>query len=78
MLVEEVETPISERGAHVIMEVLSEELQVMSLLQVKTLVQVFVLLLLKVSLLKVSEVLSRSAPLTQPQTTTPQTRPGGA
>ena len=48
--------------------VLMEPLQVMSL------VQVFVLLLLKVSLVKVSEVLSLSSPLIRTQTTMPQTR----
>ena len=57
-----------------------EALQVMSLLLlkmlVKALVQVFVLLLR--ALLKVAEVFSLLSPLTQPQTTMPQTRPGGA
>ena len=69
-------TPVSEVRAHVLVEVLSEALQVMSLLHVKTLVEVFVLLMK--ALLKVAEVFSLLSPLTQPQTTTPQTRPGGA
>ena len=62
-------TPVSER-AHVIMEVLSEALQVMSLLLLK--MQVFVLRMK--ALLKVSEVLFLSSSLTRPQTTTPQIR----
>jgi hypothetical protein len=74
---QDVETPISERRAPVLMELLMEALQVMSLLQVKALVQVFVLLLLK-ALLKVAKLFSLLSPLTQPQTTMPQTRPGGA
>ena len=63
---QDVETPISERRAHVLMEVLMEARQVMSLLQVKALVQ-FVLLLK--ALLK---LFSLPSPLTQ--TTMPQTR----
>jgi hypothetical protein len=62
--------------ADVLVGVLMEPLQVMSLLQV--LVQVVVLLLLKVSLLKVAGLFSLLSPPTQPQTTMPQTRPGGA
>ena len=50
-----------------------EALQVMRLLLK---VQVFVLLLK--ALLKAKEVFSLSSPLTRPQTTMPQTRPGGA
>ena len=48
--------------------------RVMEALQVMSLVQV---LLLK-ALLKVAEAFSLLSPLTQPQTTMPQTRPGGA
>ena len=54
--------------------VLMEPLQVMSLL-LEALVQVFVLLLKVKALLKLFSLL---APLTQTQTTMPQTRPGGA
>ena len=68
---QDVETPISERLAHVLMEVLMKALLVMSLLQVKALVQVCVLLLLK-ALLKVARLFSLLSPLTQ--TTMPQTR----
>jgi hypothetical protein len=57
--------------------VLLEPLQVMSLL-LEALVQVFVLLLKVKALLKVAELFSLLSPLTQPQTTMPQTRPGGA
>ena len=64
---QDVETPISERLAHVLMEVLMKALLVMSLLHV----QVFVLLLLK-ALLKVARLFSLLSPLTQ--TTMPQTR----
>ena len=71
---QDVETPALERRAHVIMGVLSEALQVMSLLLLKALVEV----LLVKALLKVAEVFSLSSPLTQPPTTMPQTRPGGA
>jgi hypothetical protein len=58
--------------ADVFVGVLSEALQVMSLLQVK-LLKVFVLLLLKVSLLK-GELFS----LLSPQTETTMTHPCGA
>ena len=57
--------------------VLMEPLQVMSFL-LEALVQVFVLLLKVKALLKVAELFSLLSPLTQPQTTMPQTRPGGA
>ena len=73
---QDVETAASERRAHALVGVLVEPLQVMSLLLLKALVQVFVLLMK--ALLKVSEVLSLSSPLTRTQTTMPQTRPGGA
>ena len=71
-------TPVSKR-AHVIMEVLSEALQVMSLLlkmrKVKALVQVMSLLQEVVkALLKVADVFSLLSPLTRTQTTMPQTR----
>ena len=49
-------------------------LQVMSLLLLKALVQVFVLLMK--ALMKVAGLFSLSPPLTQTQTTMPQTRPG--
>ena len=64
-------TPVSKR-AHVIMEVLSEALRVMSLLLLK-LVQV---LLMKA--LMVTELFSLSSPLTRTQTTMPHTHPCGA
>ena len=82
--VEDVETAASERRAHVIMQVLSEALQVMRLLQkvvrVKALLVSVLFLVMFVLLMKalLKEVFSLLSPLTQTQTTMPQTRPGGA
>ena len=76
--VEDVETAASERRAHVLVGVLVKPHQVMSLLLLKALVQVFVFVLLMKALLKVAGLFSLLSPLTQTQTTMPQTRPCGA
>ena len=63
--------------ADVFVGVLMEPLQVMSFLLEALVCLVFVLLL-KVKALLVAELFSLLSPLTQTQTTMPQTRPGGA
>jgi hypothetical protein len=80
-------TPVSERRAHVPMQVEVEALQVTSLLQevvqVKALLLVqvlFLVMMLEEVLLALSSLSLFTSPptLTPTQTTMPQTRPGGA